>query len=284
MLKIVTDGAVDMPKGWEEKYGIHILPLRIRFGEEEYLQGRDVTSNNFYSLVKLKRLFPKTSLPSPDEIVEFYRRIAQKGDEIISIHVASKLSGTFAAAQTAANELSGELEVFPFDSGAGSAAQGLMCREARLLAQSGFSTSAILDRLSEVRSKLLVFFTLEDLNFARLSGRISTLQTTLSSILKINPIIHLKNGLLFVGQKVRTRQKALDTIVEEVRQRLSGQPANLAIVHAATPDTAEQLINQVKSVIPAVKEIIVTELSIPVAAHLGPGAVGIVAIPVGEAS
>lgn len=282
MLKIVTDGAADMPDGWGQKYDIHILPLRIRFGDEELLQGRDVTSKNFYSLVKLKRLFPKTSLPAPAEIVDFYRNIAQKGDEIISIHVASKLSGTFAAAQAAADELAGELSVYPFDSGAGSAAQGYMCREARIMSEKGMDTSAIIEFLKEIRAKVMIYFTLEDLNFARLSGRINSFQTALSSLLKINPIIFLRNGLLFVGQKVRTRQRALDTIVENVRQRLGGEPANLAIVHAATPETAQLLIERVEAVIPAIKEIIVTELSIPVAAHLGPGAVGIVAIPVAE--
>jgi DegV family protein with EDD domain len=282
MLKIVTDGAADMPDSWEKMFGIQILPLRIRFGEEELLQGRDVTSKNFYRLVTEKKDFPKTSLPAPEEIKEFYRKIANNDDAILSIHVASKMSGTFSAVQTAAKELVGELDVFPFDSGAGSAAIGYMCREARRLADLGFSTTKILECLSDLRSKISVIFTLENLEFARMSGRISSLQSTISSILKINPIIYLKDGLLHVGQKVRTRQTALETIIDEIKNRLSGQEANIAIVHANTPETARLLTEKVKAIIPAVKEIIVTELAIPVAAHLGPGAIGIVAYPAGE--
>ncbi len=271
-----------MPQGWEERYGIHILPLRIRFGNEELLQGRDVTKQNFYQLVREKRDFPKTSLPAPDEIKEFYRSIANRDDSIISIHVASKMSGTFSAVQTAANELKGELDVYPFDSGAGSAAQGFMCREARLLSERGFSPAKIIEVLSELRSRLTVIFTLENLEFARLSGRISSFQTAVSSLLKINPIIFLRDGLLQMGKKVRTRQIALETVINEVKNRLAGQEANLAIVHANTPETAQELIERVRAVIPAIKEIIITDLAIPVAAHLGPGTIGIVAYPVRE--
>jgi len=284
MLRIVTDGAADMPEGWEKQYEINILPLRVLFGDKEMLQGRDLTPKNFYKIVLEKRIFPKTSLPSPDEIKDFYRKIAEKNESILSIHVASKLSGTFSAVQTAARELVGEFNVYPFDSGAGSAAEGMMCREARIMAQSGASVANIIERLSELRSKVTIIFTVENLEFARLSGRISSFQTAISSLLKVNPIIFLRDGLLQVGQKVRTRQRALDTIVDEVRRRLGGQPTNLAVVHADTPETAQMLIEKIKARIPAVREIIMSELSIVVAAHLGPGAIGIVAIPIGEAS
>lgn len=272
-----------MPQGWEERFGINILPLRIRFGEEELLQGREVTNQNFYQLVREKRDFPKTSLPGPDEIKEFYRKITQKGDSILSIHVASKMSGTFSAVQTAARELLGELDVYPFDSGAGSAALGFMCREARLMSDNGSGITKILEYLAEARSRLTIIFTLENLEYARLSGRINSFQTALSSLLKINPIIFLRDGLLQMGKKVRTRQNAIDTIINEVKNRLGGQEANLAIVHADTPETAQAVIDKVRAVIPALKEIIVTELAIPVAAHLGPGTIGIVAYPTRKA-
>ncbi len=152
------------------------------------------------------------------------------------------------------------------------------------MAQSGASVAKIIERLSELRSKVTIIFTVENLEFARLSGRISSFQTAISSLLKVNPIIFLRDGLLQVGQKVRTRQRALDTIVDEVRRRLGGQPIDLAVVHADTPDTAQMLIEKIRARIPAVREIIMSELSIVVAAHLGPGAIGIVAIPIGEAS
>jgi len=282
MLRIVSDGSADMPEGWAEQFKVHILPLKIQLGDQLYLQGRDVTSRNFYNLVREKKQPPKTSLPSPAEMTDFYRQLANKGDQILSIHVGSKLSGTYAVAEQAAKDIAGELEVTPFDSGAGSAAIGFMCREARELAEQGWSMESIVDRLSAVRNKLTVIFTVENLEFARLSGRISAIQTAVASILKINPIIQLKDGLLYMAQRVRTRRTAIEKICEEVRERVGSSKVHLAIVHAACPDAAQMLVEKVRTLIPLHGDIVVTELSIPVAAHLGPGTVGIVAYPILE--
>ncbi len=281
MLKIVTDGAADMPDGWEKSYDIQILPLSVRFGDRTYTQGVDLGPSNFYELVRLNRIFPKTSLPSPQQVIDFYRGIVRKGDNILSVHIASKLSGTFSVIQMAAGELAGEIDVFPFDSGAGSAAQGWMCREARILERAGASINDIIQRLERARQCLTVIFTVDNLEFAHLSGRVNSLQSALSSLLRIKPIIILRDGLLFAGEKVRTRQKALDRILDCVKERVGQQRIMLAVVHAADPETAQALVERAKTLF-NIKETFITDLAIPVAAHLGPGTVGIVAIPLEE--
>ena len=121
MLRIVTDGGADFPEGWEALYEVNTIPLRIQIGDRTYLQGQDIGPWNFYQIVQERREIPRTSLPSPWQILEFYQNIAQKGDNILSIHLGSKLSGTYAAVQLAAQEMVNEINVFPFDSGAGSA-------------------------------------------------------------------------------------------------------------------------------------------------------------------
>lgn len=282
MLKIVADGSADMPEGWEDTFGINILPLNIQLGEETFLQGRDITSKNFYDMVLSKKKPPKTSLPSLSQVVDFYRSIAIKSDQILSIHVGSKLSGTFNVCQQAAKDLRGEIEVYPFDSGAGSAAIGFMCREARMLEGLGWSVNSIVSHLSDLRDKLTVIFTVENMEFARLSGRINALQSGLASLLKINPIIELRDGLLFMAQKVRTRQFAIDKIIEDVRSQIGDRKSHLAIVHAACPEVAQSLVEKIRLRIPQHGDIVITELSIPVAAHLGPGTIGIVAYPAFE--
>jgi DegV family protein with EDD domain len=279
--KIVTDGAVDMPEGWEKEYDIHILPLWVHFGERVYTQGIDVGPENFYDLVRENRSMPKTSLPSLQQVVDFYREIATRGDDILSIHLGHKLSGTFSVIQAAAQELANELNVVPFDSGAGSAAMGWMCREARLWERSGAAMTEIVRRLEKIRQQLTLIFTVDNLEFAQLSGRVNSLQSTISSLLRIKPIIMLRDGLLFAGEKVRTRQKALDRILDCVGERVGKRRILMAVVHAADPMTAQVLVDKAKTLF-NIKELIVTELSIPVAAHLGPGTVGIVAIPVEE--
>ncbi len=278
MMRIVTDGSADMPAGWQERYKIEVVPLWVQIGNETFLQGVDINPANFYRIVREKRIFPKTSLPSPQQVVEFYRKIATRGDSILSIHLANTLSGTFSIFQMAARELAGELEVYPFDSGAGSAALGFMCREARLMEMAGASVQDILIRLQSIRDKITIMFTVDNLEFARLSGRINALQSALSSALNIKPIIILRDGLLQMAEKVRTRQKALDRILEEARQRVGRKQVVMAIVHAADPEMARVVVEKARKVF-NIKEVIVTDLSIPVAAHLGPGAIGIITYP-----
>ena len=188
MLKIVTDGGADMPESWIGDFDIKILPLYVRFGEKSYLQGIDIDQNKFYQLVAETKVIPKTSLPSPQIIVDFYRKIASKGEEILSVHLGSKLSGTFSVVQMAARELQDEIKVTVFDSGAGSAALGYMCREARFLSQRGLPVPEITNHLEIIKKNLEVIFTLDTLEFAYLNGRISYLQNALTSFLKIKPI------------------------------------------------------------------------------------------------
>jgi DegV family protein with EDD domain len=276
MLRIVTDGGADMPDGWEQDFDISLLPLRIRFGEEDFVQGINIDKNSFYQMVAEKKMIPNTSLPSPQQVADFYRGIAQKGDDILSIHIASKLSGTFSTIQLAAKELAGEYNVFPFDSGAGSAIQGFMCREARLMDRADCSIQKIIARMEEIRKKVVVIFTLDTLDYARMNGRINGLVSAISSILKVKPIIILGDGALNMGEKVRSRQKSIDRVIELVQQRIGSKPTAMAVVHANDPDTAQSIYEKVSHIV-NVKELIITELAIPVAANLGPGTVGIAA-------
>jgi len=283
MLKIVTDGSADMPHGWAKRYRINILPLSVRFGEEEYFPGVNLSGLDFYRLVREKRIFPKTSLPSPQQVIEFYHSIAAKGEQILSVHITSKLSGTFDAVQMAARELTGEIDVYPFDSMAGSAALGFMCREARQLDLAGKTIQDIIQRLEQIRQKLTLIFTVDNLDFARFSGRVSALQSIFSSVLKIKPTLVLKEGSLELGDKVFTRQRSLDSILDAVKLRVGEQKVRLAIVHAADLETAREMVKKAKRRL-NVKEIFITDLAIPVAANLGPGTIGIVAIPEGGES
>lgn len=279
MLKIVTDGGADMPDGWQDEYKIDILPLYIRFGEVTFTQGEDISPTSFYKMVETTKQIPHTSLPTPHGIVEFYRKIAKKDDRILSVHLSSKLSGTFAAVEMAKNELLGELDVYPFDSGSGSAIMGLMCREARILDTTGTSFQDILTRLEIIKKRITCIFTVDNLEFAYLNGRVNAIQTAISSILNVKPIIMLRDGLLQMTEKVRTRKRSIDRILEILRERVGRQRINIAVVHAADPDAAKSIKEAIQKLFD-VKEIILTELSIPVAANLGPGTVGIFAYPV----
>lgn len=281
-LKIVTDSAADMPDGWAQKYGINILPINIQFGEKTYRQGIDLSNDQFYELVEQTQKIPKTSLPTPAQIIEFYQKIAKTGDSILSIHVSSKLSGTLAMVEQAAREVTDRFKVTPFDSGGGSAMLAYLCKEARVLDKAGATIQDIIDRLTFIRRKITIIFTVDNLEFARLSGRVNKFQTSLSSLLKIKPIIALReNGSLDIAEKVRTRSRSIDRLLEMVKQKVGDRKVNIAVVHARDLPTARLLKNKVSQLF-NVKDLITTELSISVAAHLGPRTVGIIAYPLEE--
>lgn len=282
-LRIVVDGAADMPPEWKSMYDIDVLPLRVAFGDEIYTQGPSFTPNDFYQMVQKKKMMPKSSLPSIGQIKEFYRSIAQKGDTILSIHISGKLSGTLATVESAARELASELKIIVFDSEAGSAAQAFMAREARIMERSGAQLPDILARLEAIRKKITIIFTLNTLEFAHLSGRINSLQKAIVSMLQVKPIVVLHEGLLDMAEKVRTRQRSLERVIQLVCQRVGSRLVNIAVVHAADPQTAQDLLNKTRSIL-NIKEAVLAELSIPVAANLVPGAIGIVAYPVEEDS
>jgi len=138
-----------------------------------------------------------------------------------------------------------------------------------------------LQRREQARQQLGVIFTLDTLYYAYLSGRISALKSAMGMLLRIKPIIVLRDGLLQMSEKVRTRSQSLDHIIQRTRERIKNQPVDLAIVHAAAPEAAQELLQKVRQFF-NVRDVIVTQLSLPVAANLGRGAVGIVAYPVLE--
>jgi DegV family protein with EDD domain len=281
MLHIVTDGAADMPHGWEQEYDIHVVPINIHFGEQTYLQGVDLSNEDFYRLVDESGKIPKTSQPTPFQFKEFYQRIAKAGDTILSIHVTSKLSGTFDSAVAAARELAQLFHMIPFDSGAGSAAIGMMCREARLLERAGVGVQKILERLAVIRKQIQIVLTLENLDYARMSGRVGTLQAALASILNVKPIVVLRDGILEMAERVRTRGKALDRVLELLYGRFGKEPVHVAAVHARDPRSGALLMEKARKLF-NVNELIMTDLAVSVAANLGPGTVGLIAYPAGE--
>jgi DegV family protein with EDD domain len=278
MLRIVTDGAADILPTWKTEYGIDVIPVNIMFGERSYLQGVELDNEGFYKLVDEKKRIPKTSQPTPHQFVQFYRRIAQKGDTILSVHVTAKLSGTYASAVSATEEVKNDFQVFPIDSASGSLGIGLMCREARRLDRAGKSVEEIVRYLEEIKYKVRVILTLDTLEYAKMSGRVKTLQAALASVLNVKPIAVLRDGDLSMAERVRTRKAALDRVIEMAKEEFGDNPVYLAVVHARDPKSGEELLEDARKHLNH-KETMIGELSISVAANLGPGTVGLVVYP-----
>jgi DegV family protein with EDD domain len=210
--------------------------------------------------------------------VEFYKKIAQKGDTILSIHVTAKLSGTYASAIAAAEEVKNDFKVVPVDSALGSLGIGILCREARKMERLGKSVDEIVKYIEDVKKRSRVILTLDTLEYAKMSGRVKTLQAALASVLNVKPIAVLRDGDLKMEERVRTRKASLDRVVEMAKAEFGDKPVYLAVVHARDPKSGESLLEEAKKHFNH-KEAILGELGISIAANLGPGTVGIIIIP-----
>ncbi len=279
MLRIVTDGAADIPFAWMEEFDIKRIPVNIHFGEKTYTQDVELSLDEFYKMVDDKsNPFPKTSQPSPHQFVEFYKQHFQPGDTILSIHITSKLSGTYASAVAAAEELKGTYNVVTFDSLSGSLGVGFMCRAARQMDRAGKSVDEIVRYFESIRDQVHIILTLDTLEYARRSGRVGTLSAAMASILNVKPIARLQDGLVNMIEKVRTRKTALERVIDIGRELVGDKPVHLAAIHARDIESGQALLDEAKKYF-NFKSAEMTDLSISLAINFGPGTVGLVLYP-----
>lgn len=280
MLRIVTDGAVDLPAEWYKEYDIQRIPINVHFGEEKtFIQDVELDQEGFYNLVNSKTLpHPKTSQPSPHQFVEFYKKIAQPGDTILSIHITSKLSGTYASSVSAAEELKGTYNIVPVDTLCGTMGTAFMCRAARQMERAGKSVDEIVKFIEDVRGKVHVILTLDTLEYARRSGRVGALRAALASVLNVKPIAMLKDGVVDMVDRARTRKAAVERVLDIAKENVGDKPVAIGVVHARDEASAQALLDEAKKRF-NVKESFLTDLAISLVINFGPGTVGIVLYP-----
>jgi DegV family protein with EDD domain len=278
MIKIVTDSTCDLAAEHYSKHDITVVPINIQFGTETYLDVITIDAETFYRKVEESGTLPKTSQPSAGQFEEYYARLAAAGaTDIISIHVTGKLSGTYQSAEMAKEMMVDRVRVHPFDTLSGSAGMGFMVLEAVRMVESGKGVEEILARLEAMRDSMNVLLTLKDLRYAKMSGRVGTLQSSLSSMLRIKPIVLLEDGVLDVTEKVRTQRKAINCMCDMMIERLGAAgPVNLAVVHAAAPEEGQALLEQARTMFD-VRETYLTDLALSLAVQFGPGTLGLMA-------
>ena len=279
MLRIVLDSTGDLPGDWQDQYDIDIIPINIIHNGKTYLQGIDISYEDFYQLVENEGVVPSTSQPTPYQFKAFYRKIADRGDDVLSIHVTEKLSGTMASAKAAAKELIGEFAIHPFDSASGTLVMGMMAKEARMMDRAGKTLDEIVKRLVEIRSNHRLIFTLDTLKYASMSGRIRHLQAALASLLKVKPIIELRNGMLEMGEKVRSRAKSIELLLNKMEKEFGNQRLIVGVAYARDKEAGTKLMKEVINRFNCA-EVILGEISISLAAHFGPGTLEFTAYPI----
>lgn len=284
MIRIVTDSTCDLPAGQLAQLGVTVVPISISFDSEEYLEGETLAYGEFFRKIEETGVIPKTSQPAPGRFIQTYRQLAAAGaTTVLSLHVTGKLSGTAQSAKLAAETLANEVDVRVFDSLGGSAGNGFMVLEAHEMLAQGANADQILARWSEMREQLQIFFYLDTLKYARMSGRVGALQGALASVLKIKPLIVLDHGVLNVAERVRSRKAALARLMEMIEEQTKGQPINLAVIHAEDLAGAQELLASLQARLDC-RRTFIARLATSLVTNLGIGTLGTVFYPIGSRS
>jgi DegV family protein with EDD domain len=274
---IFTDSASDMDPDYAAAHGIGIVPLLVNFGSESYRAGIELTTAEFWErMVAPDAPFPTTAASSPGEFREAYEAAFAAGaDSIVSIHVAGTLSGTIKSAQIARDMLP-DREIHVIDSLGASMAEGILATMGVELAAEGRTAAEIAEVLEARAPDMVMCVVLETLDYLRKGGRISGARAAIGTLLSVKPIIRVEHGVIEQGDRVRTRAKARERLIEMICER---PVERLAILYTTGADV-ETFRDEVLSRVPTVQAADVpTALVGPsVGPHLGPGCVGAVAM------
>ena len=270
MVKIVTDSVSDVPMEVAEELDITVLPILVRFGEEVYRDGVDLSSEEFYQKLMSRKDFPHTAVPSLGDITQAYENVAEESDEILSIHLSSKLSAFYEAALTARDLIKKKCRIEVIDSLSATAGEGLLVITAAKEAQKGASLEQIITTVKELIPKTRVRMAFDTLEYLRWGGRIGKAQALMGSLLKVQPIAGIKEGegdVIGVA-RARSRAKALDWLYNYV-EGFSSRIKELAVGHATTPDEADAFIERLGSLFPK-ERIYKIRIGCITGAHVGP--------------
>jgi DegV family protein with EDD domain len=269
-IRVVTDSTCDLPAGTIEKYGIKVLPLYINVGEREYLDGIDITREEFYEKLPDFPTHPTTAVPSPMKFKAIYDALAEDGaTEIISIHISETLSAMVNVARAAAQEtLSAVIHVI--DGGQLSLGTGFLVERAAELAAKGSPMDEIIEALSSQMRRTHVFAALDTLEFLKRSGRMNRWVSNLGSLLQIKPILTMHDGKPG-NERVRTREKAMQKVVEMLTA--VGRIERVALVHTHAPQRIAELKQMAAHLLPKA-DLMTQDITPVIGAHIGPGAAG----------
>ncbi|MCK0470714.1 DegV family protein [Halalkalibacter sp. APA_J-10(15)] len=274
-IKIVTDSTADIPNTLAEELGITVVPLNVIFSDEEaYEDGVTLTADRFYEYVKERNVIPSTSQPTPYQFEELYRSLSDKDTEIISIHLSSKLSGTYQAATIAKQALEMD-SIHVIDSKRASYAIGIIVVEIAKYAKSGRSLEDCLSRLEELLNDTTVYFMVDTLEYLQKNGRIGKASALLGSMLKIKPILSLNEaGEVYSFEKARGQKKALNRILEVFDEQFGKEPVHVGISHAINEQYAHDVLSLCQQRF-NVQSDVVTSIGAVIGAHVGPGTIAI---------
>jgi len=267
-IAIVTDSTADLPPQIVQELGITVVPVYLRFGEESYRDGVDMSHDEFYRRLSEDPVHPTTSQPTPSDFADIYSKLSRHAEEIVSIHLSSKVSGTYNSALQGRELAEVRCPIEVVDSVSVSMGLGLITMTAARLAAAGEDLRRVMEEIREAIPRIHTLGVFDTLKYLLLGGRISKARALVGSLLSVKPLITMREGELVQAGLARTRSKGIDRLFDLVKNALNIQ--ELAIVHSTTPDEAASLKERIASIFDR-KWIHVSRLGPALGVHGGPG-------------
>ncbi len=281
-LALVTDSTADLPPGWAEAHGVRVVPLYVHLQGKTYKDGVDLTAGELVRAVQAGAEIPTTSQPTPEDFKAAYAEALAEADQVLSIHISSKLSGTVQSARMAAEAFGGRVRVY--DTLEASAGIGALVMLADELRRAGLDAEAILKRLQAAQSGSLLRFTVASLEFLKKNGRIGGAAAFLGGLLRIKPILTLAEGRVEPAGKARGEKRALAEMTAALKDWSQGRrEPRVAYLYAGDPAAVEPLKARIRAELPELKELYTGELGAVITSHVGPGTYGFFAFDAGQA-
>jgi DegV family protein with EDD domain len=270
---IVTDSTADIPQAWVEKFDIHVVPAVLMMGEQSYEDGKGLTRHEFYELLPKMNPLPTTGTPSAGVFEKIYQNIFDHGyHRIISIHVASKLSGIFSTASLAAKNF--DNRVLTVDSESLSMGIGFQVITAIEAATENAAIETIINRIETTRRKTTLLAMLDTLEYVHRSGRVGWAQARIGSLLRIKPFVEVKAGKVVNLGQTRTRKKGISHLKSLLKAQ--GILTHLAILHTNAEKEAVDFLGDLEQDVPA--DTIIVNVTTIIGTHVGPNGLGFAAV------
>ena len=272
MIKIITDSVSDIPPEVAKSLDITVIPTYVHFGNEVYKDRVDITAEEFYKKLENCTELPTTSAPSPGLFASVYDELAEKSTGIVGIFISHTFSATYDAAVQGKDSMKKKCPVETIDSGSAIMVEGMMAIEAAKKARDGASMEEILNYVAELKPRIHLRSTLDDFTYLLKGGRIGRIQAWLATMMKVNPINTIENGVAVPVARVRTREKATDWLCEYAASFKEIKAA--AVEYGLNIDEAKDIAKRIAAVFPEVP-IYLSQISPVIGTHAGPGMISL---------
>lgn len=274
-VRIITDSACDLPDSVIDELGIEVVPLYIRFGDEELIDREQLSTDDFWRRCATEEGLPSTAAPSPGRFEQAIAKLAGEGAQgIVIINLSGALSGTLQSAEVAAESSPSASMIRVVDSRTVSMGLGAVVVACARAARAGSNLDEVATLAQTLSRRSQVWGALDTLENLKKGGRIGGAKALMGTVLSIKPIIEVRDGVVHEGGKQRTRSKALGFLLDKVRESMTkgGGVSQLSVLHAACPDV-EAFVEQLRAIYPG--EIMVGQIGPVVGAHAGRGTIGV---------